>query len=215
MKSSGVASASSRCVRSAISCFSTSAETLGPERVARRTGGVVEVEQALERRGGAARGDLADQAAEVGAVGGDATADVDEVLRRGFAGELAHAALKADAGDVVLAAAVRAAGDLDVEAVRRGDEIGAAIEQVGEHAGEAARCGDRELAARRARAARDIGDRVRAGLREADARELAMQRGELRGRDEAQHEVLLVRQPDLAFAVLHGELGDRAQLRRR
>ena len=38
--------------------------------------------------------------------------------------DAAHAALEADRRDVVLAAAVRAAADLDARAVGRGDEIG-------------------------------------------------------------------------------------------
>src|SRR5205823_4001648 len=113
-----------------------------PERMAGRAFGDVEVEQALEGGGGAAGGDLADQAAEVGAVGADAAADVDQVLRRGAPGELAHAALEADAGDVVLAAAVGAARDLDVDAARGGDQLGSAIEQLGELRAQAARCRD-------------------------------------------------------------------------
>ncbi len=41
-----------------------------------------------------------------------------------------------------------------------------------------------------------------------------MERRQSRGRHPAQHDVLLVRQPHLALAELHGQLGERAQLRR-
>src|SRR3569623_226508 len=145
-----------------------------PERVRRAAVLHVVIDQALERGLDLARRDLRDEAAELGALGRDAAADVDEVLRRGPAGDLAHAALEADAGDVVLAAAVRAAADLDVEAFDAA-ERGAAIEQLGEHAGEALRRRDGELAAGRAGAARDVGERVRTRLRESDTRELAVE----------------------------------------
>ena len=95
----------------------------------------------------------------------------------------------------------------------RAARIGPPIERLGENAGEAARCGDCELAARCTGAARDVGERVRAAAREAEARELAMECGQLRVGDEAQHEVLLVRRAQLALAELHDERAEAAQLR--
>src|SRR5205823_8621637 len=56
-----------------------------PERVRRTASLGIEVEQVLERGTGAARRDLADQPAEVRAVGADAATDVHEVLRCGLA----------------------------------------------------------------------------------------------------------------------------------
>ena len=103
-----------------------------------------------------------------------AAADHDEVVRRGAAADLAQAALEADAGDVMLAASVRAAADLDVEAGDRLDEVGPLVEAVGEEPAEAARLRHRQLARLGARAAGDVGDG--AGVRRGRARAAASRR---------------------------------------
>ncbi len=92
---------------------------------------------------------------------------------------------------------------------------GAPIEQLGELRAEAARRGDGELAARRAGAARHVGERVRARAREASPGELAVQRGQPRVGHPAQDEVLLVGRAQLALAVLRDERREGAELRGR
>src|SRR6185295_16128863 len=111
----------------------------------------------------AAGGDLRRQAAEPGAPGVDAAAHHHEVLRDHLVAELAHAALEAEAGDVVLAASVRAAADLDVEAGGGGDEIGPFAERVAEEPAQAAGLGDGEPAGLGPRTARAVGERARVG----------------------------------------------------
>src|SRR5438552_10542818 len=64
----------------------------------------VEPDQPLERLGHPPRGYLRGDAAELRALFARASADQHEVLRHRPGAELAHAALKTDAGDVVLAA---------------------------------------------------------------------------------------------------------------
>src|SRR5260221_3251909 len=81
---------------------------------------VVHVEQPEQRVGGAAGRDLDHLAAEHGALAVDAAAQVQGVLGDDPAADAAHAAVEADPRDVVLAARIRAAADLDVQIARRG-----------------------------------------------------------------------------------------------
>ena len=74
--------------------------------------------------------------------------------------ELAHAALEAEAGDVVLAAAVRAAADLDVEVRGASTRPGRARRCSWIRRAEPARLRDREAAGLGPGAARDVGDRA-------------------------------------------------------
>ena len=90
----------------------------------------------------------------------DAAADHHEVLRHGARSDLAQAALEADRRDVMLAAAVRAAADLDVAAAAAATRSGPLAQVIAEQAAEAARLRHRELARLGARAARHVGDRV-------------------------------------------------------
>ena len=71
----------------------------------------------------------------------------------------------------MLAAAVRAAADLDVHSGERRDEVRALEQVIGEQAAEAARLRDRQLARFGARAARDVGERAGTGTRQAGRRE--------------------------------------------
>ena len=81
--------------------------------------GGVETREPIERDVGATRGNLRHEPAEGRALGRDAAANHDEVLRHRAAVHLAEAALETDRGDVVLAAAVRTAAHLDVERRRQ------------------------------------------------------------------------------------------------
>ena len=78
-------------------------------------------------------------------------------------------------GDVMLAAAVRAAADLDARAVGRGDQIGTRAQVILEQPAEPARLRHRQPAGFGAGAARHVGDRARFGQPEAGRREPAIQ----------------------------------------
>ena len=118
------ASSASRSARSAFTLGMLHAPEEGLGRLAREPLALVEAHEPLERFAAAARRHLGRETREVGLTVRDAAADHHEVLRDGAAAELAHAALEADARDVVLAAAVRAAADLDVEVGRLLGELG-------------------------------------------------------------------------------------------
>ena len=130
-------------------------------------------------------------ASEGGGAVRDAAADHHEVVRRRPAANLAQAALEADAGDVVLAAAVRAPADLDVEARHRRDEIGARVKPIPEQTAEAARLGHRELARLGSRAARDVCDRPRTAARQSGGVEAPIQRLDVATVHPAEDEVLI------------------------
>src|SRR6185369_207836 len=117
-----------------------------------------------------------------------AAAEEEEVLRDRAAADLPHASLEAQVGDVVLPAAVRAAAHLDREFLGAVGTGGAKV--LGEERREAARARDREAAALRARAARDVGDRVSAVEREARRDETRMERGNVLLANPPQEEVL-------------------------
>src|SRR5690606_15777840 len=110
----------------------------------------VEVEEGEERLAGALGRDLDDVAAGLGPRLVRAAAGGERVLGHlPAAADVAHGPVEADRGDVVLAAGVGAAGDLDVEAAGELDALGRlprALEEAGEVAGEAHRRGDREVA---------------------------------------------------------------------
>src|SRR5262245_10319926 len=58
--------------------------------------------------------DLRDDLSEMRSLVGDTAADEHEILRHGFASDLAHASLETEGADVMLAASIRAAADADV-----------------------------------------------------------------------------------------------------
>ena len=161
-KSAGTASPGWRRSRSA-SVALTTLELDAAEEGGRRLAGLVlarvELDQPLDGLRDAARRNLRRDAAERGAVLERPAADHHEVLRHGARAEPPHAALEPDRRDVMLAAAVRAAADLDARAVGRGDEIGTRAQVIFEQPAEAARLRHRQPARLRARAAGDVGDR--------------------------------------------------------
>ena len=77
-------------------------------------------------------GDLRHDFAKMRAFVCDASADQHEVLRNRPSGQFAHAPLKADCRNMVLAAAVRAAADLDVARRNRVNEFGMRVQVLGE-----------------------------------------------------------------------------------
>ena len=86
-----------------------------------------------------------------------------------------HAALEADRRDVVLAAAVRAAADLDARAAAAAIRSRPRAQVLVEQPAEPARLRDREPARLGARAARHVGDRARLGQAEPRGREPAVE----------------------------------------
>ena len=76
-----------------------------------------------------------------------AAADHHEILRHGARAEPPHAALESDRRDVMLAAAVRAAADLDARAVGGRDQIRTRAQVILEQPAEPARLRDRQPAA--------------------------------------------------------------------
>src|SRR5688572_30920805 len=85
---------------------------------------LIEADQPLEGFGDAAGRYLGGGARETGAVLRRAAADHDEVLGHRAATHAFYAPLESDRRDVVLAAAVRAAADLDARGIGGGDELG-------------------------------------------------------------------------------------------
>ena len=106
---------------------------------------------------------------------------------------------EADVGDVVLAARVRAARDVDAHAADLGQPR--LFERVADVGGEAARLRDREVAGVGAGAGDDVADELGAGFGHADGVEPGEQLGELLLGEPAQHEVLPVGDPDLGVEV--------------
>src|SRR5689334_16041249 len=84
---------------------------------------LVKRDQPLERFRNASRRNLRSRPRKARAAFGGRPTHHDEVLRYGLSAYAAHAALEADRGDVMLTTPVRAAADLDVRAVGRGNEI--------------------------------------------------------------------------------------------
>ena len=169
-------------------------------------------EQPLERDRHAARGNLRGQAAEAHAVPFRAAADHHEILRDRLAADLPHAALKSEAGDVMAAAAVRAAADLDLQIGRRRDELRMLAQMIAEKLAEPARLRHGELARLGARAARHVGDRPGIGQPHARRRELPIQLGHGVGRHPAEHEVLLGRHANRAIGERRREIAEDAHL---
>jgi hypothetical protein len=84
----------------------------------------------------------------------------DEILRDGTSADPADAALEADRRDVMLAAPIRAAADLDPRPIGRRDQVGASAEMVFEQTAQAARLCHRKPARFGAGAAGDVGNRA-------------------------------------------------------
>src|SRR5215211_2994897 len=175
--------------------------------------GLVEAQPALDRVGHALGGQARLQAvavkdlaalvvtAEVGDVGGDlALAD----LQRG--------AIETDVRDVVLGAAVRAAGHLDVDGTR--ERIGDLhrLQPLLDGAVEAHRGGDAELARVGAGARDDVGDLVLAGVAEAELEQALPYVIDGLVADPAQHQVLVDRGAGVAAAELAHDLRELAHL---
>src|SRR5439155_19862929 len=97
-------------------------------------------------------------------------------------------ALESDRGDVMLAAAVRTAADLDARAVGCRSEIGPRAQVILEQPSQTARLRDRQPARLRAGAARDVGDRFGAAQSETGGRQPAIQGTEVGRRDPPEHE---------------------------
>ena len=92
---------------------------------------------------------------------------------------------------MVLAAAVRAAADLDPRAIRRRHESGTRAQVILEQPAEAARLRHRQPARLGARAAGDVGQRPGLGEAEAGGREALMQRSHIGRIDPPEQQVLV------------------------
>ncbi len=100
-------------------------------------------------------------------------------MRHRAVADLAAHAVEADVGDVMLAAGVEAARDLDLEILDRLVELEVAgLDAAPQLGGEAARRRDAELAGVGARAGGDVDQRRGAGKRQADGGEIAVERRE-------------------------------------
>ena len=141
-----------------------------------------------------------------------AAADQDEVLRHRARTEPPHAALEADRRDVVQAAAVRAAADLDARAVGRGNQLRPFAQVLLEQPAEAARLCHRQLAGLRPRTARDVGDRPRFGEPEPRRRKPAIELAHVTRADPAEEQVLIGRDADRAVAVGPRQLAEHPHL---
>src|SRR5207247_612421 len=150
-----------------------------------------EIDQASDGLRRAAGRDLRRDAAERRAVVVDAAADHDEVLRHGAIAELADAALKADRGDVMLAAADGATADIAVAGPGRGCDVRMLAQVLAEQVPEAARLGHRDAAGFRAGAAEDVRNRAETRVVEACRRQRAVELVQPIGRHPAEDEILL------------------------
>ena len=106
---------------------------------------------------------------------------------------------EADVGDVVLAAGVRAAGDVDAHATDLGQPR--LFERVADVGRQATRLRDREVAGVGTGAGDDVADELGAGFGHADGVEPGEEVGELLLGEATQREVLPVRDPDLGVEV--------------
>ena len=116
---------------------------------------------------------------------------------------------EADVGDVVLAAAVRAAGDVHAHAADLGEA--GLFERVADRGREAARLRDREVARVGARARHDVACELGAGLGHADVVQAVVQRAEVGLVQVAQRQVLAVRDADVEGEVAL-DVGEGAEL---
>jgi hypothetical protein len=114
---------------------------------------------------------------------------------------------------VVLAAAVEAAGDLDLESRDRlGQRRGFGTQTQAKLPGETPTGGDAELAGVGAGAGRHVDDRLRARRGQPHRGKLRVERGQIPLGDEAQHDVLLDGSAEVVTAIAAGEVGERARL---
>ena len=118
---------------------------------------LIEGNQPLERLGIRRAGIFAAVLAKLRAAGSVVRRPPSRSMRHRLAADPTDAALEADRRDMVLAAAVRAAADLDVRAVGGGNEIGPRAQVIFEQPAQAARLRDGQPARFRAGAAGDIG----------------------------------------------------------
>src|SRR6185295_18794219 len=140
----------------------------------------------------------------------DAAADAEVVRVDDRAVDLDLLALDAEVGDPVLAAAVRAARDVDPELLIEARQT--LLERLHELAREALRLGERELAELRA-GARDGATPERRGVeREAGRLELAPELLGTLAANIRDQEILHAGGPDRAGAVALGQIGDDPQL---
>src|SRR5262249_2699808 len=119
----------------------------------------------------------------------------------------------ADVANVMVAAGIDAAGDIDVQPaeIARQIEIAEAAGGLPRHPG---RAGVGEAAIVEAGAGDDVGDEIDVRCGDADVVERAPQRGKIALRNMRQRQILLVADADLAVAVALRELGDGVHLRR-
>ena len=116
---------------------------------------------------------------------------------------------EADVGDVVLAAAVGAAGDVGADAADVGEA--GLVEGGADGVGQAAALGDGEVAGVGARAGDDVAGQLGAGLGHADGGQALVEQRQLALGEAAEHEVLAVGDADLG-AELALDRGQRPEL---
>src|SRR5262249_1622410 len=104
----------------------------GRGRLPRGSLGRVEPHESLHGQWDAASRHLRGEPTERGVAPIHAAAQHHEILGNGPVADLADAALEAERGNVVLATAVRAAADLDVESWRRRHEVRPLAEMIAE-----------------------------------------------------------------------------------
>ena len=131
------------------------------------------------------------------------------VARRGASVRAALEPEEPDVGDVVLAAAVRAAGDVHAHAGNLGEA--GVLERVADRGREAARLRDREVAGVGARARHDVAGELGAGLRHPDVVQAVVERADVGLAQVAQRQVLAVRDADVEPEVAL-DVGERTEL---
>ena len=132
------------------------------ERLCRLAALLIQSQQPIDRGRQPAHGHLGHDPAELRTLLGAATTDEHEVLRQRLVSDLANAALESNRGNVMLAAPIRAAADLDVAVVHERHEFRMSVQVFSELAAEAPRLRDGQAATLGPRAAHDVGDGVRA-----------------------------------------------------
>ena len=172
----------------------------------------VERQQPIDGIGQPVHRHLRHHLAELRALVCTPAADQHEVLRQGLTGDLAHAPLEAERGDVVLAAAVRAAADLDIARRDSVNEFRVGAQVLGEQPPEATRLRHRQLARLRAGAADDVAEGIGIGRPHAGSVEPLIERVDGVHLHPPVDDVLINRQTDGAVAVRFGEVCEHAHL---
>ena len=155
------------------------------------------------------RRDLRGLLAELHLGVGEVAAEQHLVARRGAPVRPPLEPEEPDVADVVLAAAVRAARDVDAHAGNLGEAL--FFEPVADRRGKPTRLRDREVAGVGARAADDVACELGAGLRHADVGQPVVERPQVGLVQVAQREVLAVRHADVEIEVAL-DVGEPAEL---